>query len=372
MVEASTDGHAGGNGGTDRALRVVVPASSAEIVGAILMDLLGPFEQEESVGDGVDQAVTLVFYPSPGVAVSPADLLAALPPRLREGDADLFRVEARDVSRDWVEGWRDHFRPIAVGAVRIRPPWEPALPDSVDVVINPGLGFGTGLHPTTRGALMLLQAGAAEAPSPSGGRSSGRPLVRLARGPLVDAGTGSGVLAIAAAKLGWAPVLAFDDDPAALVSARENIEANGVQDIAEVHEIDVAGAVLGWFEGATVLANMTLEPVSVLLRRLGGDRVVPAPVAGLAPTVHSCATLVPAALPAGAARPARLVVSGVLAGAQERELLRTALESGFIPRRRIYEDEWVSLELLPAPAGPAGAIDPVASGEDLSTEAGGD
>ncbi len=135
------------------------------------------------------------------------------------------------MSRDWVEGWRLHFRPVVIGVVRIRPPWESEgdLPAGfVDVVINPGLGFGTGLHPTTRGVLRLLQEEGGERVAPVGGRS-----LRRSKGPLVDVGTGSGVLAIAAAKLGWAPILAFDNDSAALVSARANIEANGVRDVVQ-------------------------------------------------------------------------------------------------------------------------------------------
>jgi ribosomal protein L11 methyltransferase len=297
-------------------MRVILPEIYAEIAGAVLMDALGPFEQEQLAEGGSSGLVALVFFPPAEVAPTLDDLLTTLPPALRR--TGRIRLETRDVSRDWVDGWRDHFYPVLIGDVRVRPPWDLA-PEGVtpmDVVINPGLGFGTGLHPTTRGTLQLLQ-------------SHDRP-----RGPLVDAGTGSGILAIAAAKLGWAPVLAFDNDPAALLSARQNIEANGVQGVVQVREADVAGAPLDWFGEAVVLANMTLEPVCGLVRRLarppasGGDvSAVAIPSAG---------------------GPRRLVVSGILAGVQECELLRVARECGFAPGRRVYETEWVSLELLPA------------------------
>ncbi|MBN1630166.1 MAG: 50S ribosomal protein L11 methyltransferase, partial [Thermoleophilia bacterium] len=264
--------------GVDRALRLTVPTESAEAVGAVLMDLLGAFEEQPS-----GETTTLVFYPTSdaafdaasGETVSLEDVLAALPAELRVSGA--VRLETRDVSREWVDGWKDHFRPIVIGDVRIRPPWEPALEGAaaepaapggaglVDVMINPGLGFGTGLHPTTRGTLRLLQG-----LSPAAGPRPGGPSERLL-GPLVDAGTGSGILAIAAAKLGWGPVFAFDNDPVALVSARENIEANGVGGVVEVHNVDIAGASPGWFAGATVLANMTLEPVTALLRKLAAE-----------------------------------------------------------------------------------------------------
>ena len=93
----------------------------------------------------------------------------------------------------------------------LAPPAAEAKPPLVDVVINPGLGFGTGLHPTTRGTLLLLQEGI-DRRAPARGPAPPR-----AAGPLVDVGTGSGILAIAAAKLGWAPVVALDNDPVALV-----------------------------------------------------------------------------------------------------------------------------------------------------------
>jgi ribosomal protein L11 methyltransferase len=233
-----------------------------------------------------------------------------------------------------MEGWREHFRPTVIGAIRIRPPWESPAPGPVtsneepalgrtgppaaeqslcpiDVVINPGLGFGTGLHPTTRGTLLLLQQGAELAPPGVAGR-----------GALVDVGTGSGILAIAAARLGWAPVIALDNDPVAVASARENVALNLVEPQVEVHGVDVAHARRAWFRGATVLANMTLEPVSLLLRRLSAEGV----------------------------HPRRLVVSGILAGSQEERLLRVADECGHSPGRRLYDEEWVSLELIPGQA----------------------
>ena len=250
----------------------------------------------------------------------------------------VVRLETRAVSREWVEGWKAHFRPIIVGDVRIRPPWEPALgfrakdgktaggpgkPPPVDVVINPGLGFGTGLHPTTRGTLALLQRE----------QAARGPRVALL-GPLVDSGTGSGILAIAAAKLGWGPIFAFDNDPEALKSARENIEANGVSAIVELHRAEVREASPFWFAGATVLANMTLETALVLVRRLARE-------------ARSLKGMV------ASEWPARLVVSGILAGEQEQELLAVAGENGFVPVGRVSEGEWASVELFPTRADQA-------------------
>ena len=328
-----------GEGGEDRSVRVSVPETLADAAGAILMDVLGSFEEERPEREGGDK-VTLVFYPTADGPSTREELLPLLPAVFAE--LGVLEVESAQISRDWVEGWREHFRPILIGSVRIRPPWEPPLeapaPVSaapgrsvaphesppVDVVINPGLGFGTGLHPTTRGTLLLLQEGmrrAAGLPSGSGGGSpAGHPAGSPSgRGPLVDMGTGSGILAIAAAKLGWTPVVAVDNDPVALVSTRENVAANGVQAEVEVHEEDIGGGDERWFSDATVLANMTLEPVSLLVRRLAGET----------------------------ARPRRLVVSGILAGSQEEQIMLIARESGFTAGLRLCEEEWVSLELLP-------------------------
>jgi ribosomal protein L11 methyltransferase len=319
--------------GVDRSLRVTVPFALAEQAEAILMDVLGFLEEtSESPPSGsaaAEATVTLVFYPPTGAPSTRERLLALLPAAF--GEPGALAVEARDVPRDWVDGWREHFRPSMIGRVRVRPPWEPALPPGpgtdgpaadggaaavpgdgagagavptdlalVEVVINPGLGFGTGLHPTTRGTLLLLQEGG--------------------RGPLVDVGTGSGILAIAAAKLGWGPIVALDNDPVALVSARENVVANGVEDVVDVREADSGSVSRGWFRDATVLANITLEPVTALVRRLADEE----------------------------ARPRRLVVSGILAGDQEQSLLDVARAAGFDPGLRLHEQEWVSLELFPA------------------------
>jgi ribosomal protein L11 methyltransferase len=341
---------AAGEGGADRSVRVSVPETLAEEAGAVLMDVLGSFEEErpgydsQEAQDEEERGVTLVFYPSADGPSTREELLPFLPVAFAAPGA--LHVETEEVPRGWVEGWREHFRPIVVGAVRIRPPWEPPLapattgadaapapqdatpptpaaghakPPLVDVVINPGLGFGTGLHPTTRGTLLLLQQGIRDAAAGETGLATPATGSLPGRGRLVDVGTGSGILAIAAAKLGWAPVVALDDDPVALVSARENVAANGVQREVQVHEMDASNADETWFHDATVLANMTLEPVSLLVGRLARE----------------------------AARPRRLVVSGILAGGQEEQLMLIAHESRFTAGRRLYEEEWVSLELLP-------------------------
>jgi len=116
---------------------------------------------------------------------------------------------------DWAESWKRHFKPIEIGnELLIKPSWSKRKPrkEQIAVVLDPGLGFGTGQHPTTAFCLHeLVRCGKFEA-----------------RRSFLDIGTGSGILAIAAAKLGYSPVRAFDCDPEAVRVARANARANTV------------------------------------------------------------------------------------------------------------------------------------------------
>jgi len=138
-------------------------------------------------------------------------------PELGEIDAVVggrpIEVRSTEVPDDWADRWRDFHKPLLVGErLWLRPSWEPAREGSIDVVVDPGQAFGTGAHPTTRLCLeyLLELADAGEA-----------------GGPLTDLGTGSGVLAIAAAKLGWSPVTGYDHEPAAIEASAANASVNG-------------------------------------------------------------------------------------------------------------------------------------------------
>jgi len=126
----------------------------------------------------------------------------------------LVELVATQVPDDWADRWQDFHKPLLVGErLWLRPSWEQPREGAIDLVVDPGRAFGTGAHPTTRLCLEFLlelqQAGEAH-------------------GPLTDLGTGSGVLAIAAAKLGWRPVSAFDHEQASIEAATGNAEANEV------------------------------------------------------------------------------------------------------------------------------------------------
>jgi ribosomal protein L11 methyltransferase len=179
-------------------LAVRVARDRAELVLAELTVLAPGGFEERDLGDLVEYAV----YGAPGELPDIGSLDAAV------GDA-IVEVVTSEVGDDWAERWRDWHRPLDVGPLRVRPPWEPARPGALDVVIDPGQAFGTGSHPSTRLTLELL----VELP---------------ADGPLADWGCGSGILAVAAARLGFAPVLACDVEAQAVAATRAAAAANGI------------------------------------------------------------------------------------------------------------------------------------------------
>jgi ribosomal protein L11 methyltransferase len=138
--------------------------------------------------------------------------------QLRSGGLDIGtgKISATKLRReDWAESWKRHFKPIEIGDVLlIKPSWSNRQPRRAQavVVLDPGLSFGTGQHPTTRFCLEQLVAVKKQDSDPA----------------FLDIGTGSGILAIAAAKLGYWPVEAFDIDPDAVRIARFNARQNGV------------------------------------------------------------------------------------------------------------------------------------------------
>jgi ribosomal protein L11 methyltransferase len=180
---------------------VRAPVEAAEQVLAALLELT-PAGVEQVDGDGF---VEYAVYGAPGE-------LPALP----EGEADVggvrVLVEGSEVPDDWAERWKRFHVPVLVGGrLWVRPPWEEGSvrPGVVDLVVDPGQAFGTGSHPTTRLSLELL-------------------LQLEPSGSFADLGCGSGVLAIAAAKLGFEPVTAVDSDRGAVQATTTNAVANSV------------------------------------------------------------------------------------------------------------------------------------------------
>ncbi len=168
-------------------LAVRVARADAEIVLAELLELAPGGLEERELGD---DAVEYAIYGAPGELPSLPDVRAAA------GGA-LVDISTTELPDDWDDRWRTWHPAVVVEAggrtLRVRPPWEEARPGTVDVAIEPAQAFGTGAHETTRLSLQLL-------------------MELTPDGPLADWGCGSGVLAIAAAKLGFSPVTGCDVD----------------------------------------------------------------------------------------------------------------------------------------------------------------
>jgi ribosomal protein L11 methyltransferase len=209
-------------------LAVRVRRADAELVLAELLELApGGVEEVDVDVETVEYAV----YGSPGELPQLPALQAAA------GDA-LVAVRTSEVADDWADRWREFHKPLVLGdRLAVRPPWEPEQGTELDLVIDPGQAFGTGAHATTRLCLELLL----DLPSASGSAEPGGP---LAPGPAaapgaIDLGCGSGVLAIAAAKLCHGTVLALDYDQLAVDATIENAAVNGVSELIETRRFDL-------------------------------------------------------------------------------------------------------------------------------------
>lgn len=159
-------------------------------------------------------------------------LIAALKPRVEElREFDIDPGEAKYSSalvddEDWATAWKQYFKPIRVSeTLTIKPTWEEyeAAPGERIIELDPGMAFGTGTHPTTALCLQTLESVV------KGGEE------------VIDVGTGSGILAIGACRLGAKSVLALDLDPVAVSSATENVKLNGLSNQVEVKLSDLLG-----------------------------------------------------------------------------------------------------------------------------------
>jgi ribosomal protein L11 methyltransferase len=230
-------------------LALRVDRAHAEVALAELLELAPGGVEEVDLGDhGVEYAV----YGPPGELPALPDLEAAV------GGA-LVAVTTSELPDDWSERWKQFHRPLVIEPTHpngprlaVRPPWEQPIGADVELVIDPAQAFGTGAHTTTRLCLELLLEltdGADAEPAEAGARAA-------VRGPLLDLGCGSGVLAIAAAKLGFAPVTAVDFDPLSVEATRDNAAVNDVA--LEVARCDLRSDPIP--TALTVLANL-LRPL---------------------------------------------------------------------------------------------------------------
>lgn len=211
---------------------ITVPPARAEQARAVMLELFPEGFEEIEAGTGVEIA---------------AYTNAAGEERIWQAFGG---AATTDVEEEWADRWRQFHMPVRVGGLWIGPPWETPDADAIAVVIDPGRAFGTGGHPTTQLCLELLEA---EEP-----------------GSVLDVGCGSGVLSIAASKLGFAPVLAFDFDPQAVEATQRNAADNGVT--VDVRQADLREDELP--DADLALANIAAEAVLALSGKLRTARVI--------------------------------------------------------------------------------------------------
>ncbi len=287
----------------------------------MLADLLelapdGVEEIELPSVDGGGAVVEYAVYGAPGELPELPDLQAAA------GGA-LVDISTSEVADDWSERWRQFHHPVlieapagghadrAVSALHVRPPWEPPTEraGAHEIVIDPAQAFGTGAHATTHLCLQLLLGLSAEGVS----------------GTVLDVGAGSGVLAIAAAKLGYGPVLALDNDRESVAAIIDNAARNAVH--IEARRFDLRHEPLPEVDGAVariVLAN--------LLRPLLLDLAETMP-----PLLPSDRSATPADLD--------LIASGLLREQADEVAQAFAKRLGLRERARLERGEWAALWL---------------------------
>jgi ribosomal protein L11 methyltransferase len=239
---------------------------------------LAPSGVEQVDGEGF---VEYALYGAPGE-------LPAFPEGEAEVGGVLVSVRGEPVADDWGERWKEFHEPVLVGdRIWVRPPWAEPREGALDLVIDPGQAFGTGAHPTTKLSLELM-------------------LDLEPSGSFADLGCGSGVLAIAAAMLGFGPVIAVDNELAALQATRANAALNGVS-LDTVERLNLREQAPP--QAGTVAANL----VRPLLLQL-----------------------------AGAIEAEALILSGLL----ESEADEVAGAFGRREERRVAEGGWAALLLL--------------------------
>ena len=265
-------------------LAVRVRRADAELVLAELLELAPSGVEEVELSDEI---VEYAVFGAPGELPELPDLRAA-------AGAALVELSTTEIADDWAERWREFHRPLVLdGALTVRPPWEPPGETPIDLVIDPGQAFGTGAHATTRLCLELI-------------------LELEASSSFLDLGCGSGVLAIAAARLGFEPVAALDNDPASVAAAQENAERNGVA--VDVRRHDLRAGELP--TARTVAANL------------------------LAPLLRDVA----ARLPTGSPLPERLIAGGLLVDELD-DIAAAFAARGLLEAERRARGEWAALLL---------------------------
>lgn len=262
---------------------------------------------DEHILDGMPEDVLVKAYFEEGA--STPETLAFVRARLSElAHMDLgFDLGSLEFTRetvheqDWAENWKRYYKPFRAGErIVVKPSWEPYEPFPEDLVIemDPGMAFGTGTHETTYMCLQMLE--------------------RYVRpgSACIDVGTGTGILAIAAAKLGAQDVLAIDLDEQAVAVAKENIQKNGMQQVVHAQAGDLLKDSVG--KADVIVANIIADVICAL-----------------------CGPAKSHIRPGGA-----FICSGIIRE-REEDVLRALRQAGYAVDCRIARGEWVCLSAKP-------------------------
>lgn len=286
-------------------ISIKVPADQAEVIADLLFDV---GHQGVSI-DHLDLAPDAYTEPPP------AEFLVVKAYILEDQRADAIKSDVETAlsaynftptyvvidEQDWAEAWKAHYHTTRIGQrIVVRPEWEEAeiQPDDIEIVMDPGMAFGTGTHSTTRLCLMSVE-------------ELMRPGLQV-----LDLGCGSGILSIAAAKLGASKILAVDIDVLAVQSTEENIVRNGV-----------AGKITAQ-QGSLQSVVGSARRFDFLLANILARIIIPMCDEGLGQVVR----------PGGKA-----VFSGLIR-TQEDEVREALKRAGLVPFNARYEGDWVALE----------------------------
>lgn len=236
------------------------------------LNLLVPFNEVERVCEWVREALEKepIELSKPLAEESQIEIYfdslleAQIAKKALPAEFNVLSAEAKEYQeQDWTTFWQHHFKTTELGRnLRIVPEWEPVpADDKVNIVINPGLSFGTGGHFTTKFCLEALEKAVEELQPTS----------------MIDAGTGSGILSIAAVKLGIPEVIAFDYDPVCIDQCTENAARNGVDGRIRFFQADVLEP--GWYTEpadlvcANILTSVLLD-AAPLIKRSAKKRIL--------------------------------------------------------------------------------------------------
>lgn len=200
--------------------------------------------------------------------------------------------------RDWNESWKKKFKPINVGdAITILPPWENEKAGRINLIIDPGMAFGTGHHETTKTCLMLIEKLSRE---------------KNEKNRFLDFGTGTGILAIAALKLGFKHAVCVDIDPLAIDATCRNAELNGIRDIEiKKGSISVANGKFD-FVAANLMSEILIQNAHEIALRLNKSGIV--------------------------------LLSGMIVG-QENDVIAAMENEGLYVLEKFYDGRWVTVIL---------------------------